>query len=606
MMSVRTTVRTILALALSLTATIAFASEWRFDDVDRVVALSDVHGAYEPMSKTLVNAGVIDEDGHWVGGETHLVITGDLLDRGPDSRLVMDLLMRLETEAEAAGGKAHLLIGNHEAMNLVGDLRYVAREEYAAFAADESADEREHWFQRDVARAGLENGDELALRARFDESHPPGFFAHRRAFAADGEYGAWLLTKPLVVVINETAFVHGGLSPLIAGMGLDGVNEGLSNDLTRYVSVFAKLQQDGVLLPGDNFYEHESIAMAFRPGLETGTETMTAINEISELRESGLHALDGPLWYRGNVYCSPLIESSRLDEALAAIGASRVVVGHSPTPNRRVLDRLDGRVLEVDTGMLSAYYSGRGHALVLEGDEVSVVSELSPEPTVPMLHPRRVGERPAPGLLAEDLERLLATGTVGEARVDAAGRNIVTVSDGTATVEALFAEKAGRGFYPDVAAYRLDRLLDLAAVPVAVVREVDGVDGSLQFLPHRWIDEQQRFDSGRGASAPCSLDLQWSTMYMFDTLIYNEGRTRQRTLYSTDAWQLVLIGHANAFSNRRGRPRHLESLSLEVDEGWRQALATLNAESLEVELGDVLDARRRRALLSRRDDLLDL
>jgi len=82
------------------------ASEWSFDDAERVVALSDIHGAYDAMVRTLQQTAVIDESGDWIGGGTHVVIVGDLLDRGPDSRSAMDHLMRLEPQAEAAGGGA--------------------------------------------------------------------------------------------------------------------------------------------------------------------------------------------------------------------------------------------------------------------------------------------------------------------------------------------------------------------------------------------------------------------------------------------------------------------------------------------------------------------
>jgi hypothetical protein len=81
----------------------SLASEWQYSGAERIVAVSDIHGAYQPMVATLRNAGVLDADLRWSGGSTHLVIVGDILDRGPDSRDVMDLLMRLEGEAEAAG-----------------------------------------------------------------------------------------------------------------------------------------------------------------------------------------------------------------------------------------------------------------------------------------------------------------------------------------------------------------------------------------------------------------------------------------------------------------------------------------------------------------------
>jgi hypothetical protein len=85
--------------------------------------------------------------------------------------------------------------------------------------------------------------------------------------------------------------------------------------------------------------------------------------------------LDGPLWYRGNVACSAVIEIDRLSASLDAIGAERVVIGHTPTPGRRILERFDGTVIEVDTGMLNSYYEGRGNALVIADGHVSSIDE---------------------------------------------------------------------------------------------------------------------------------------------------------------------------------------------------------------------------------------
>jgi hypothetical protein len=137
------------------------------------------------------------------------------MDRGADSRNIMDLVMQLEEQSVADGGMVHLLLGNHEVMNLVGDLRYVAPDEYAAFADDESPEDRERWFRIFSAqRLSVGESGEAVLRAEFDKSRPPGFFGHRQAFSSDGKYGAWLMRKPLMVVVNGNAFVHG------AGFGL--------------------------------------------------------------------------------------------------------------------------------------------------------------------------------------------------------------------------------------------------------------------------------------------------------------------------------------------------------------------------------------------------
>ena len=132
----------------------ASAGEWQINGASRIVAISDIHGAYDAMVETLQRSGVIDEQLSWSGDDTHVVVVGDILDRGPRSRDAMDLLMRLEGEATSAGGAVHVLIGNHESMNLIGDMRYVSKSEYAAFAAAETPEERQQWFEAYVERHG--------------------------------------------------------------------------------------------------------------------------------------------------------------------------------------------------------------------------------------------------------------------------------------------------------------------------------------------------------------------------------------------------------------------------------------------------------------------
>lgn len=597
-------------IALALAATVLFAApvraaEWSFEGAERVVAISDIHGAYGAMVRTLQSASVIDDELAWSGGKTHLVIVGDILDRGPDSRQAMDLLMRLEEEAASAGGRVHVLIGNHEAMNLTGDLRYVAREEYAAFSGEETAEDRERWFQAYTEQRGGDGETTEASRQAFDEQFPPGFFAHRKAFGAAGQYGSWLLSKPIMVVIDSTAYVHGGVSPMIAEIGLAGVNGKLQGEMADYVRKVEVLIEAGLLLPTDSFYDHPKLLQSLSTVLTTDADVAAAVTDVLRLNESDLHAPDGPLWYRGNVACSEVVEEDRLDASLAAIGAKRAVIGHTPTRGRRILERFDNRVIEVDTGMLNSYYEGEGNALVIVGERLSVVNESGAQIAEPAPHPRYVGKRPI-GLDTAGLEALLATGNIVADRSDEQGRRIVTVSDGERQIDAEFVKRAGRSFYPEVAAYRLDRLLELDAVPVAVVRELDGKEGSLQFLPASLTNEEQRRETGYGGSAMCPLPEQWEAMLVFDALIFNEGRIATTIQYDRATWQLILVGHSRAFTTSKGRPRHLGEIELEVGQSWADALSSLSEAALEEWLGDVLDRRRLRALGARRDELLKL
>jgi hypothetical protein len=578
--------RPLAALALLLLmAGNSLADQWRWTDVPRVVAISDVHGAYDAMVRTLQNADVLGDDLLWSGGATHLVVTGDLLDRGPDSRQAMDLVMRLEEEAVAAGGRVHLLLGNHEVMNLVGDLRYVAAAEYAAFAEDD------------------DEGAPEADDAEADKALPTGFLAHRRAFAADGQYGAWLLGKPLIVVVNDTAFVHGGLSPRVAELGLEGINGDMKARLVEYVTQMGVLIEAGVIKHTDDYYERPEKLAALPADKSRPAELQAAIDTVVRLSDDAIHDSDSPLWYRGNVACSPLIAIDQLSAALERIGAMRVVIGHTPTPARGVLQRLDGRVIEIDTGMLNNYYGGKGHALIIEGDTLSVVSESDKTASAPLPHPRRI-DLLAADVPATDLEKWLANGEIVSS-VEASGRTVVQLRHDGGNIAAVFLPNPRtRGLVPDLAAYRLDRLLNLGMVPATVSRTVDGRVGAMQFLPPNAVDESQRSERREGSSAWCPLADQWQAMYAFDALTFNPGRLPATMLYGRSDWQLILVGHGNAFVPRTGRPPYLRETELALNETWEDALARLTDAELREQLGDVLDRRRLNALIERRSELL--
>ncbi len=588
--------------AILAAPTVAGAEQFRWSDVQRVVAISDPHGAYDALLGTLKNAAVIDDNRQWIGGQTHLVITGDLLDRGADSRKIMDLVMALESQAPESGGMVHLTLGNHEVMNLVGDLRYVASGEYAAFAAEETAEARERWFR--IFSANRDSEEDAGLREEFDRDRPPGFYAHRQAFSSDGYYGKWLLTKPVMVVINDTAYVHGGLPALVADYSLEELNEELRSQVVDYVKQTEALTDIGFLDPAANFYTHADVAELLAADTTLPANIHAAAETVIELSGASIHGTQSPLWYRGTVGCSTVIENDTLQGALDAVDAARVVIGHTPTLTREVLQKHGGRVIEIDTGMLNAAYQGVGFALIIEGDKVSVVNEQSAQATSPVEHPRRVGRRPD-NLASEELERILQSGSIVGKSTDAAGQEIVELVSDETKIAAIFTKNPrNRGFSPVLATYRLDRLLGLDMVPVTVAREVDGKRGALQFHPERTRDEGERAASGRGSEAWCPLPRQWNAMYIFDALIYNEGRLHNGMQYSPDNWQLILSGNANTFGSKRNKPKYLEQAPMDFGESWIAALESLTDERLAERLSDVLDKRRLVALSKRRDMLL--
>lgn len=585
----------IAAALLALAAAIASAQpEARFE-APRIVAVGDVHGAYTALTELLEATGIVDAELAWTGGESHLVSLGDLLDRGPDSRMVMDLLMRLEREAAAAGGRVHVVLGNHELMNLTGDLRYVSAAEYAAFADEDPRGARREAFARFAAERGAEPADEV--EARFAERYPAGYFGHRAAFAADGEYGAWLASRPAIVVVNDTAFVHGGLSGLVAQSGA-AVNDALRNTLHRYLDLRERLAEAGVLPAWDMQNDIERARAALESVDADSTERAMLLEQFLALAEAPELGPEGPLWYRGSVYCNAIVEEPVLEAALAALDASSVVVGHTPTGNRRVRALYNGRLVMLDTGMLADYYAGRPAALVIDDDERRV-QYLAPAE-------RTAVESGA--LLAYGLTEAELLGALAAAAVESTGSGSPAsarlVHEGT-TLEAAFYGRRGGAAEHELAAFALDRLLGLGLVPPTVAREIDGEPGALQLRYADGISEAERLER-RQPLGWCPIEPQVQLMYALDLLAFNTSRTQQTLRYRNDLSNLVLVDHRDAFTTQRELPGALDGDTLAFPAALVDALEKLDEPTLEAELGAWLDRRQIRALLARRDALVEL
>ncbi|KAF8977806.1 hypothetical protein BGZ46_007103 [Entomortierella lignicola] len=113
---------------------------------NRIVAVGDLHSDLPQTLAVLQLAKVIDEDSNWSGGKDTLVQTGDIVDRGPDTIAIYNLFDKLRKQAREAGGKVVNVYGNHEVMNLGGDLRYVTEEDYASFGGRQKR--KEAWDVR--------------------------------------------------------------------------------------------------------------------------------------------------------------------------------------------------------------------------------------------------------------------------------------------------------------------------------------------------------------------------------------------------------------------------------------------------------------------------
>ena len=135
--------------------------------------MADTHGEYEILVAMLQKHGVVDQQLGWNFGRGDLVVLGDVFDRGPNHTEILWLLYQLEAEARRAGGGVHLVLGNHETMVLLGDLRYLNPK-----------------YVQTTALLGVGSYSEL--------------------FDATSVLGQWLRTLPTVLKINDLLFLHAG------------------------------------------------------------------------------------------------------------------------------------------------------------------------------------------------------------------------------------------------------------------------------------------------------------------------------------------------------------------------------------------------------------
>jgi hypothetical protein len=578
----------LLAAAASWQSTAPAAeAPWRFTTAARVVAFADVHGAYDELVELLGVTGVVDADLRWSGADQHVVSLGDVLDRGPGSRAVLDLLMRLQREAEAAGGRLHVVLGNHEVMNLQGDWRYVTPADYASFAADESDAQRAAAYAGFAATAA--SGEPSATRARFDAEYPRGFFARRAAFASTGIYGAWLMSLPAIVVINDTAYVHGGLPRLVAE-DADGLNARVHANLARYLTLRERLAARGALSAVDPRRDIAS-AQAVPPTADAALRAER--DEFLTLAAAAELGLEGPLWYRGSVYCKPLLEEPTLDAGLAALGVARVVVGHTPTPDRRARALYGGKLVTLDTGMLAQNFGGRPAALLVDAARLEIQYAAPPERSALATYSRTT----------EDLRAALERGELADVEVaeGSAPWSVTVRHDGTVIAAV---------FYPgttsdlELAAAALDDLLGTDLVAPTVSRTIMGRRGALQLRPADAVTERERLERGIALSGWCEIEPQVELMRAFDLLILNRVRTTASVLFANDLSDLTLIDHDNAFATQSALPPGFEETAREMPARLRNALLALDEAELHSALGAWLDPRQIRALLARRDQLM--
>ena len=613
------------ALVLTVVTAPAVA---RYDirTTETVVAFADVHGAYEDWTALLQELGVVDTQLNWSAGKTHLVSLGDLIDRGPGSRQVVELLMKLDRQADQAGGAVHMVLGNHEVMVMSGDLRYVSPEEFAAFEGDESAQDRDAFFAE--YRRFNTGGEDEVVRATFEQQYPPGFLALRKAYSLDGKLGSWLIQQPFVIKVNDKVYMHGGIASDASEETLEQLNTRLQGELLGFLQSMDELRAAGVMPWHVSYHDRlgflnaraEEFAAA---NPRTQADWFEPLKVVFEAQQAFVFSEDSPNWYRGTALCHPYAESFNTERFLKRVGARQLVMGHTPTMGE-VQQRMDGLAIRLDTGMLKSVYNGRASALVSTGGRDHVHYLGGETQARPVPETRDLAQQSS-GMSDAELETFMRTAPVVNVETLSTGitkPKRVTQEMGDIVNDAVFKyEDTDPGleskekyisrrhndsdrYVYDVAAYKLDRLLDWQMVPTAVIGEVEGDEGALSDWVENTINERDRLAQETPFTGHCKQYEQYRLRFVFDILAYNEDRNLTNILWTKQDFMMLFIDHSLAFRSTEKRPKQYRKVDLEVSDLLRSRLESLDKTGLDAALSEYLHPKQIEAILARRDLIL--
>ncbi|KAF3970630.1 hypothetical protein CMV_005692 [Castanea mollissima] len=306
----------------------------------RIVAVGDLHGDLDQARCALEMAGVLSSDGEdlWTGGETVLIQLGDILDRGDDEIAILSLLRSLDIQAKAEGGAVFQVNGNHETMNVEGDFRYV---ESGAF--DECIDFLEYldectndWEEAFVGWIGVSGRWKKERKMSQNYWGPlnlvkrqKGMIARSMLLRPGGPLACELAQHAVVLKVNDWVFCHGGLLPHHVAYGIERMNGEVSHWMR------------GLSESGDS----PQIPFMATRGYDSVVWNRLFSRDVSDLEDYQINQIH-----------------SILEETLQAVGATAMVVGHTPQ-TLGVNCKYNCSIWRIDVGMSSGVLNSRPEVL---------------------------------------------------------------------------------------------------------------------------------------------------------------------------------------------------------------------------------------------------
>jgi hypothetical protein len=313
----------------------------------QIVAIGDLHGDYTKAKEALLLTGAVEVTDtiefdntpglKWIeGNKMTLVQVGDQLDRGTGELQILDLFEDLSKQAIAAGGRVHVLNGNHEIMNASKDRRYIKKGAL---------------FNGKYDSVVLHGGE----KTKVYKNDKGEVIDSKRAvgFKSGGDYAAKKLAgRNTVLIIGDNLFVHGGVTL-----------QHIKYSLARYN------KEIQAWLRGDDNAKNPD-------------------KQFREINRYGKDKSGGPVWSRKYSYnyagsesdSQPTPEECKeLEQVLTELAIQRMIVAHSPYPEIGINAACDGRVWRIDVGMSRGVNGSKPEVLMIEDDRCTVLKKSSPQ-----------------------------------------------------------------------------------------------------------------------------------------------------------------------------------------------------------------------------------
>jgi len=293
------------------------------DPPGKLFAIGDIHGDFDALAFILKKMSLIDNKGVWKGGNSTLVMTGDLVDRGPDSRLVIDFVMDLQEQARGQGGRIEVLLGNHELLILGGAYDYVSKMDLKSYEPFKNAE------------VGAE------ANPVFEDATKNKYAGIRKGLSGYTRHAEWLRGLNAMFRAGDTFFDHGGIHEFIE---YEGITPGAINSTYRaWIRFFQGVGPE--------------------PAWKTFWVTGFGRYENS------------PVWtrtFKEDQKRKNVFPRKRLNRALDRLRVRRIVTGHNVIEDMEIVTEhpfYGDRVVMIDTAISKAY-GGNLRAIEIAGGEV--------------------------------------------------------------------------------------------------------------------------------------------------------------------------------------------------------------------------------------------